>query len=70
MQAASQQADQALIREVNSYLKKYGAEHHYDLIFGANDTGNIVYGTPTRDLTTAVLTGLNQEYDKQHPATK
>lgn len=63
IQAASQQADQQLLREVNAYLKKYGAAHRYDFIFGANESGNIVFAADSRDLTAEVLVGLNQEYD-------
>ncbi len=68
LQATSQRADQQLLTEVNGYLKKYGAAHHYDFIFGANDTGNIVFAADSRDLTAEVLTGLNQEYDTAHKA--
>ena len=67
IQSASQEADQALLQEVNQYLKAYGAAHSYDFIFGANESGNIVYAVSGKDLTEEVLQGLNQQYDQRHP---
>ncbi len=67
LQAASQQADQELLKEVNRYLKEYGQQHHYDFIFGANEGGTIVYAAPGKDLTDDVLRGLNHQYDQHRP---
>lgn len=65
LQAASQQADRELLTDVNRYLKEYGQQHHYDFIFGANESGTIVYAAPGKDLTDEVLRGLNQQYDQR-----
>ena len=70
MQAASQQADQELLKKVNHYLKEYGKSKQYDFILGANESGSIVYATPAKDLTNDVLAGLNQQYDQQHLAAR
>ena len=70
VQAASEQADQELIKEVNQYLKEYGRSKQYDFILGANESGNIVYATPSKDLTSDVLRGLNQQYDQHHVAAR
>lgn len=70
LQAASQQADKELLAVVNDYLKKYGKAKGYDFIFGANDTGNIVYAADSKDLTSDVLIGLNREYDQQQPTAR
>jgi len=67
LQKASQVADQELLAEVNTYLKSFGAAKKYDLIFGANDSGNIVYAAPAHDLTKEVIQELNQQYDALHP---
>ncbi len=67
VQAASQQADQELLKEVNQYLQEYGKSQQYDFILGANESGNIVYATAAKDITKQVLEGLNQHYDQQHP---
>lgn len=67
IRAASQQADQGLLQEVNHYLQEYGKRQQYDFILGANESGNIVYAAATKDVTKEVLAGLNQRYDQQHP---
>ena len=69
IQLASQQADQELLKEVNDYLKSYGKTKQYDFILGANESGNIVYAAPGRDLTQEVLRGLNQAYDQRQHQT-
>lgn len=65
VQAASQRADQELVREVNQYLQQYGQQHHYAFILGATESGNIVYAAPEEDITNEVLQGLNQRYDQR-----
>lgn len=69
VQAASQQADQALLKEVNAYLQHYGSAHGYTFIFGALEGGNIIYAAAPQNLTTEVLAGLNMEYDQTHSLT-
>lgn len=62
----AQQEDQTLTKQVyekvNQYLKKYGEDHGYKIIFAANETGNIVYGNDAIDLSEDVIEGLNKEY--------
>lgn len=60
--------NQEILAEINSYIKKYGKEKGYDFILGATDSGNIVYAAEDKDITEEVLTGLNKQYDQQHPA--
>lgn len=55
-------AMQTVINDINDYIKVYGKEHGYDIIFGASGSGNIMYAKDTSDLTNAVLLGLNNEY--------
>ncbi|MBS1506486.1 MAG: OmpH family outer membrane protein [Bacteroidetes bacterium] len=54
-------------KEINDFLKKYGEEHGYDYILGANNTGNVVFAKPGKNITEAVLKELNGEF---HPAKK
>lgn len=62
----AQQEDQTLTKQVyervNQYLKKYGEANGYKIIFAANETGNIVYGSDAIDLSDQVIEGLNKEY--------
>lgn len=63
----AQQEDQVLmegiLNQVNAFLEVYGKEHGYTIIFGANGTGNIIYGHETRDITSEVLLALNRDYE-------
>jgi len=68
IQGQAQQEDQAMtqkvVERVNAYLKKYGENHHYKIIFAANETGNIVYAQDGLDITETIIKGLNEEYGK------
>ncbi|WP_188816311.1 OmpH family outer membrane protein [Hymenobacter cavernae] len=65
--AEQQRLDKETLDEINAYLKQYGKEKGYDFILGATEQGNIVYAAEGKDITEEVLTGLNQQYDRQHP---
>lgn len=73
IQQQAQQEDQrltkAMLEEINAYLKQYGKGHNYTFILGATENGNIVYAAEGTDITEEVLTGLNAQYDRQHPAS-
>lgn len=58
-----QKVTQTVINDINDYVKEYGKKHHYDIIFGASGTGNIMYAKETTDLTDIILEGLNKEYE-------
>jgi outer membrane protein len=67
-QQENQRLTQAVLAEINAYLKQYGKEKGYTFIFGATEGGNIVYAADGTDITDDVLKGLNAQYDRQHPA--
>lgn len=68
-QQENQRLTQAVLGEINAYLQQYGKAHHYTFILGATASGNIVYAAEGTDITDDVLRGLNEQYDRQHPAT-
>jgi outer membrane protein len=51
-----------VITQINAYLKKYGKQKGYRIIFAATDYGNIAYAEDDMDITEEVLVGLNEEY--------
>jgi outer membrane protein len=53
---------QTSVEKLNIFLKKYGKEHGYDMIFIANSTGTIAYAKEEYDITDAVVKEINQEY--------
>lgn len=67
--AQAQQEDQKMtsdiIAQVNAYLKKYGEQKGYTIIFAATDYGNIAYANDKLNVTDDVLEGLNKEFKGQ-----
>ncbi len=58
-----QKMTQSVLNQVNSLLEVYGKENNYDIIFGANGNGNIIYGVDAVDITNEVLIELNRNYE-------
>ncbi len=69
-QQENQRLTQAVLAEINAYLKQYGKDHGYTFILGATESGNIVYAAEGTDITADVLAGLNAQYDRQHPTAQ
>lgn len=58
-----QKMTQTVINDINGYVKEYGKDHGYPIIFGAGGNGNIMYAEDASDLTAKVLEGLNEQYE-------
>ena len=65
IQEEDKKVTQTVINDINDYIKEYGKDHNYKIIFGASGGGNIMYADESTDLTEEVLKGLNAEYDKK-----
>ncbi len=63
IQEEDQKMTQTVVNDINSYVKEYGKENGYPIIFGAGGNGNIMYAADASDLTEEVLEGLNEQYD-------
>jgi outer membrane protein len=65
IQAQAQQEDakmtNAVVAEINAYLKKYGESKGYKIVLTAAN-GNLAYVDESLDITLQVLAGLNNEY--------
>jgi outer membrane protein len=59
-QEEDQRVTQAVLTEVNNYLKDYGKSHNYSIIL-ATANGNIVYAEDALDITDEVIKGLNNQ---------
>jgi outer membrane protein len=59
-----QKLTQNVIVTVNDYINRYGKEHGYKFILGANGSGSILYAIKNTDITDVILEGLNKEYKK------
>jgi outer membrane protein len=62
IQQEDQKSSQTLVNDINDFVKAYGEEHGYDIIFGANGQGNIMYASKGSDLTEEILTELNAQF--------
>lgn len=58
-------ATQTVINDINDYVKKFGKERGYKMIFGAGGKGNIMFADESTDLTDEVLLGLNKSFDSK-----
>jgi len=65
IQEEDKKVTQTVINDINDYIKEYGKDHNYKIIFGASGGGNIMYADESTDLTEEILKGLNAEYDKK-----
>ncbi len=54
---------QTVINDINDFVKEYGKEKGYKVIFGATGNGTIMYGEESSDLTDQVLEELNAEFE-------
>ncbi|CAL2064881.1 OmpH family outer membrane protein [Tenacibaculum sp. 190524A05c] len=54
---------QTVINDINDFIKEYGKDKGYKVIFGANGSGTIMYAEESSDLTEEVLTALNLEFE-------
>jgi outer membrane protein len=65
IQEEDKKVTQTVINDINDYIKEYGKNHGYKIIFGASGGGNIMYADESTDLTAEILKGLNDEYGKK-----
>jgi outer membrane protein len=66
LNSQAQQEDSQMTNDVmtqmNAYIKKYGENNNYKIVFAATEYGNIAYADESLDITEKVLEGLNNEY--------
>lgn len=55
-------ATKKVIDEINAYIKSYGEERNYNIVFAATEYGNIAYAKEYLDITDKVIEGLNNKY--------
>jgi len=61
-QALSNQYSEQIQKQLNQYLKDYGKEFNYDIIFGANNQGNVMHAKEKYDISDDVLKFINAQY--------
>ncbi len=53
---------QSVLNQINSFTEAYGKEHGYDFILGTTESGSVLYGKDSRDITRELIEALNKEY--------
>jgi len=48
-----------VLAKVNSIVTKIAAEEGYNMVFGANGSGNVIYGNEAIDISSVVIKSLN-----------
>jgi outer membrane protein len=59
-----------LYDRITAYLKKYGEEKGFQVIFKYDLTSDVLYGNAGLDITTDILKGLNEAYKVESAETK
>ena len=65
MEERRNQLNTEVINKINSFIKDYGKENDYTLIFGSTDQGSILFGHEPHDITDIILKKLNEEYTRE-----
>lgn len=54
--------DDKIFKQLNQYVRDYGSEHGYELIFGADGTGVLMYGDESQDITEKIIPYINKRF--------
>lgn len=60
LEQESQDAADALVKEVKKKVERYGEENDYTYIFGSNESANILYAKRGKDITLEMIEYINQ----------
>lgn len=52
-----------VLNQINSFVEDYGKANNYEVILGANSSGNVLYGETGLDITDELLTAINSSYE-------
>lgn len=63
MQEEDKRVTEGVLKIVNGKIQEYGKKNGYDILLGANTSGNIVYSNDIYDITDEVLEILNKQYE-------
>ena len=64
-QAIDQKMTNAIVTQINAYIRAYAEEEGYDMIFTSGETSNLVYSKETYNITETVLTYINKRYNDE-----
>lgn len=59
----SSEVSQQVWNRLNGYLKTYGEDNNYEIIFGSKGDGTVMYAKEGNDITDAVVSYVNEKYE-------
>ncbi len=66
LQQESQESMDEIIEDFKDFVKEYAQANGYTYILGATESGNVLYGDATLDLTEEILDALNKDYKENN----
>ena len=60
-----QQQTDSVIKKIYDFFDEYGKKHGYKYIYGKNNSGALMYGDATYDITDEVLKALDADYNAE-----
>jgi Skp family chaperone for outer membrane proteins len=72
IEANDKQLTEGVLNQVNAFVETYAKEKGYDVVLGTTNSGNILYGRESMDITKEVLEAINADYTRhpKQPATQ
>ncbi|MEL6559869.1 MAG: OmpH family outer membrane protein [Bacteroidota bacterium] len=61
--ALSERYTQQAWIQINDYLNEFGKSNNYQMIFGANGEGNLMYANQAHNATQSVIEFMNKKYN-------
>lgn len=61
--ALTQEYDQEILNQLNQYVKDYGTQNNFSLLFGNDANGSLMYGKDELNKTKEVLEFVNNKYN-------
>jgi len=62
-QTQSNQYNDQVITQLNQYVADFGEKNNYDIIFGANSDGSIMYAKNVHDISEDIISYINMRYE-------
>lgn len=51
-----------ILNQINQYMKEYGKDRGYDIIFGAEGSGSVMYAKESIEITDEAVSYINKKY--------
>ena len=60
--ALSRKFDEQILTQLTQYVIEFGKEHNYEIIFGADGNGNLMYSKEKNDISDEIIVFINNKY--------